>query len=145
MSGSVSVHFPHLLMIRDCRRRSSRCTYSLPTEMQAEHCFMRGHDQEFDCLSHYEQRDNEQEISRTTPRTSAKQEWDAVVEGKEPQSLKHFRLRECYRKLSGGREVGVYLNFPPTHPCPLSHPERLGLALYTGPMVRRIRALLPSC
>ncbi len=99
---------------------------------------MRGHDKAFDCESHYEKQE------KITPQTTAQQEWLAVVKGNLPPSLKEFRLRECYRNTPEGRKVGVYQNFPKDSSCSLSDPERLGLALYTGPMVRRICILSAS-
>lgn len=99
---------------------------------------MRGHDKAFDCESHYEKQ------GKITPQTTAQQEWLAVVKGNVPPSLEKFRLRECYRKTPKGRNVGVYQYFPKDRSCSLSDPERLGLALYTGPMVRRICVLSAS-
>ncbi len=101
--------------------------------MKAEHCHMSGHDAKFECSSHYESSGD------FKPKTSSREEWDAVVHGKVPDSLKKFRLNECYRdkktKDSNCRKVDVFSEHTASDSDVLSRSERLGLALYTGPMV----------
>jgi hypothetical protein len=103
--------------------------------MEAEHCYMRGHDFKFDCSLHYEP----VESQLAPPKTSAKEEWNLLVHGTQPEWLRSgkFQLKGLY--LKGGRKAAVYRDFPKTDDRPagsLCDAERLGLALYTGPMVR---------
>ena len=93
--------------------------------MKAEHCYMSGHDTKFECSSHYENSDSSK---CEKPKTSAREEWEAVVQGKEPDSMDGFRSRKP-------RTVEVYESHTASDSDILSRSERLGLALYTGPMV----------
>ena len=100
--------------MRDCHCSYACRSYSAPAEMEAEHCFMSGHDTKFECSSHYENLVSLDPSNPTEPKTSAREEWDAVVKGEVPASMIHFRLRECYRKLAtdaNGRIVRVYKDY----------------------------------
>jgi hypothetical protein len=111
--------------------------------MMEEHCHMRGHNEPFDCSLHYESKDGK------TPETTAKEEWEYVTNGTAPSWLK-----TC--KAKGGkdheRKAHVFIEYteelkkdPNKRKAEiLSEPERLGLALYTGPMVCCYRSLLMS-
>jgi len=99
---------------------------------------MRGCDKEFDCSSHYEK------WKDIVPCTTAQEEWKYVKCDQEakPKYLKVHKLKGMYQKEDiAGRKADIYRS-PSQHvhkdrlgrPV-LSDPERLGLALYTGPMV----------
>lgn len=99
---------------------------------------MTGYNEKFDCSLHYEAVHPHKEFP--TPETSAKEEWEYAVDGKVPNYIAsgNFRLKELYAK--DGRVSDIYRKTAtvPATGDPLSRPERLGLALYTGPMVRRL-------
>jgi hypothetical protein len=99
---------------------------TFPTEMKAEHCYMTGHSEQFDCWLHYEAGE-----AGKWPKTSARQEWDYIVNGHEPEWIKGYRLKSMYKD----RVSRIYLEPDAGIQKILSDPERLGLALYTGPMV----------
>ncbi len=113
------------------------------TEMMEEHCHMRGHDAPFDCSLHYESKDGK------TPETTAKEEWEYVYNGTAPSWLKTFKAKggkEHKRKAHVFIEYTKELKKDPNKRKAeiLSEPERLGLALYTGPMVCCYSFLLMS-
>ena len=108
--------------------------YNSATEMMEEHCHMRGHDAPFDCSLHYESKDGK------TPETTAKEEWEYVYNGTAPYWLKTFKAKggkDHKRKAHVFIEYTEELKKDPNKRKAeiLSEPERLGLALYTGPMV----------
>jgi len=115
------------LITRDCHCSSTCRAYSVPVEMEAEHCYMSGHDSKFECSSHYENSDSS---NLKKPETSAREEWEALHQGKTPDSMKSFRLKSCR-----SRKVEVFTSHKASDSDILSRCERLGLALYTGPMV----------
>jgi hypothetical protein len=104
---------------------------------------MSGYDKPFDCSLHYEAVHPHQDPP--TPTTCAKEEWEYAVDGKVPKYIAsgNFRLKELYTKpeTKVGRVSDIYRKTATEAATgdPLSRPERLGLALYTGPMVRRPR------
>ncbi len=87
---------------------------------------MTGHSKKFPCWLHYEA-----VKAGESPQTTAHEEWDFLVKGKEPEWIKGCRLKSIYKN----RNPNVYLQPPAIPKDILSDPERLGLALYTGPMV----------
>jgi hypothetical protein len=104
-------------------------SYHLLAEMEQEHCHMTGCNAPFECCLHYESKDG-----NLKPTTTAKQEWDYVVNNKPPSYLEEFKLKEMYKE----RKANRYWDWKPeqdTLKHELSGAERLGLALYTGPMV----------
>jgi len=118
--------------------------YNSATERMEEHCHMRGHDAPFDCSLHYESKDGK------TPETTAKEEWEYVTNGTAPSLLlKTFKAKggkDLTRKACVFIEYTEELKKDPNKQKAeiLSEPERLGLALYTGPMVCCYRSLLMS-
>ena len=109
---------------------------------------MTGCNAPFECSLHYESKDG-----TSKPTTTAKQEWDYVVNFKQdapPSYLEGFKLKKMYKERKADRFVHpeeVKLDHglsdaerlgPLNHG--LSDAERLGLALYTGPMVRHLAA-----
>jgi hypothetical protein len=121
--------------------------------MMEEHCYMRGHDKQFDCSLHYESNP----VDGKPPTTTAKEEWEYVVNGTEPSCLQNFKAKEgeshkrnalVFKNRSAElkkqeEELKKDPNKNQSEFEPLSEPERLGLALYTGPMVC-YRSLLTS-
>ena len=103
-----------------------RGAHCLLTEMEAEHCYMTGHDEEFECSLHYESKPP----GAVVPKTTAEAEWKYVMEGKVP----HFENLQL-KKIHKNRKVDIFVNPVPGAKEVLSDVERLGLALYTGPMV----------
>ena len=118
--------------------------YNSATERMEEHCHMRGHDAPFDCSLHYESKDGK------TPETTAKEEWEYVTNGTAPSLLlKTFKAKggkDLTRKACVFIEYTEELKKDPNKQKAeiLSEPERLGLALYTGPLVCCYRSLLMS-
>jgi hypothetical protein len=118
-------------------------TYNSATEMMEEHCHMRGHGAEFDCSLHYESKDGK------TPVTTAKEEWEYVKNGTAPSWLETCKAKDGKNHK---REARVFIEYneelkkdPNKQKAEiLSAPERLGLALYTGPMVCCYRSPLMS-
>ena len=98
---------------------------------------MSGFNTPFDCYLHYEA----VHPNEDAPTTCAKEEWEYAVDGKVPKYIASgkFRLKELYSK--AGRVSDIYRKTATGTATSdlLSPPERLGLALYTGPMVRRLR------
>jgi hypothetical protein len=111
-------------------------TYNSATEMMEEHCHMRGHDAPFDCSLHYESKDGKAPV----PVTTAKDEWEYVTNGTAPSWLKTFKAKDGENHERKARVFIEYTEELKKDPNKqkaeiLSEPERLGLALYTGPMV----------
>jgi hypothetical protein len=103
-------------------------------EMEQEHCVMTGCNAHFECSLHYESKDG-----TSKPTTTAKQEWDYVVNFKQdapPSYLEGFKLKKMYKE----RKADRYVDPEDKLGHGLSDAERLGLALYTGPMVRHLAA-----
>jgi hypothetical protein len=118
-------------------------TYKSATEMMEEHCHMRGHDAPFDCSLHYESNDGE------APVTTAQEEWEYVKNGTAPIWLKTFKAKGGKDHKRNARVFIEYTEELRKDPNKqkaeiLSEPERLGLALYTGPMVCCCRSHLMS-
>jgi hypothetical protein len=118
-------------------------TYNSATEMMEEHCHMRGHDAEFDCSLHYESKDGK------TPVTTAKKEWEYVKNGTAPSWLETCKAKDGENHKRKARVFIEYTEELKKDPNKqkaeiLSDPERLGLALYTGPMVCCYRSPLMS-
>jgi hypothetical protein len=119
-------------------------TYNSSTEMMEEHCHMRGHSAAFDCSLHYESKDG-----KITPVTTAKEEWEYVTNGTAPSCLSKFKAKEGNDHERVARVFIEYTEELKKDPNKqkaeiLSEPERLGLALYTGPMVCCYRSPLMS-
>ena len=96
---------------------------------------MTGCNAQFECSLHYESKDG-----MSKPTTTAKQEWDYVVNFKQdapPSYLEGFNLKKMYKERKADRYRHPEKD---TLNHGLSDAERLGLALYTGPMVRRLAA-----
>jgi hypothetical protein len=107
------------------------------SEMEQEHCVMTGCNVPFECSLHYESKDG-----TSKPTTTAKQEWDYVVNFKQdapPSYLEGFKLKKMYKERKADRFVHPEVALDQTDHG-LSDAERLGLALYTGPMVRHLAA-----
>ncbi len=98
---------------------------------------MTGCNVPFECSLHYESKDG-----TSKPTTTAKQEWDYVVNFKQdapPSYLEGFKLKKMYKERKADRFVHPEVALDQTDHG-LSDAERLGLALYTGPMVRHLAA-----
>ncbi len=107
---------------------------------------MRGHDKPFDCSLHYQ---SNPVHDPPDPTTTAKEEWEYVMNGTAPSCLQKFKAKEGNSHKRNAlvfknrteelkkkeEELKKDPNKKQSELEPLSKPERLGLALYTGPMV----------